>query len=117
MKVGLFPEAKRRIGRWLGPSKAIVSDLVFKVMTASGEVIHTSAVEPVTQADLDTSSVQLLIKEYDRAIHNIMPFVNIDVEKLFGMDKERGLVEIDEPMRNVVPNFPPNAASHADEVN
>ena len=31
-----FPEPKRRIGRWLGPSKSIVCDLVFKILAQSG---------------------------------------------------------------------------------
>ena len=65
----LFPEPKRSIGRWLGPSKSVVCDLVFKVLTKSGHVIHTSAVEPVTPEERDTDAYKKLINDYDKAIN------------------------------------------------
>jgi hypothetical protein len=65
----LFPEPKRSIGRWLGPSKSIVCDLVFKILTKSGHVIHTSAVEPVTLEERDTEAYKKLIHDYDKAIN------------------------------------------------
>ena len=54
--------------RWLGPSKCVVCDLVFKIRTKSGHVIHTSAVEPVTPEERDTDAYKKLINDYDKAI-------------------------------------------------
>ena len=43
-------------------------DLVFKILTKSGHVIHTSAVEPVTPEERDTDAYKKLINDYDKAI-------------------------------------------------
>ena len=43
-------------------------DLVFKILTKSGHVIHTSPVEPVTPEERDTDAYKKLINDYDKAI-------------------------------------------------
>jgi len=68
MPVPLFPHPRRNIGRWLGPSKTIMPDLVFKILTKTGHVIYTSAVESVTQADLDIENVREMVTDYDRLL-------------------------------------------------
>jgi hypothetical protein len=54
----MFPDPKRAIGRWIGPSKTNVCDLVYKVLKSAGNMIHTSAVEPVTQVEKDMITYQ-----------------------------------------------------------
>ena len=65
---GQESDIDRDPGRWLGPSKSVVCDLVFKIRTKSGHVIHTSAVEPVTPEERDTDAYKKLINDYDKAI-------------------------------------------------
>jgi len=78
-----FPEPRRLVGRWLGPSKTLATDLVYKVLTISGNVIHTSGVEPIRVIDKDQTAIQHLIKEYDVKIHLKLPFVHVDIKELF----------------------------------
>jgi len=63
----MFPNPRRKIGRWLGPSKSIHCDLSFKILTRSGNVIVTSAVEPVSEADHGSIGVKNMIKDLDDA--------------------------------------------------
>jgi len=81
-----FPDLRRLVGRWLGPSKSLSTDLVYKILTKHGNVIHTSSVEPITTSDRDQSGVIHLIKEFDVNVHKILPFVNIDIKDLFDID-------------------------------
>lgn len=83
----------------MAPSKAIVSFLVFRVLTITDAGNQTSAVEHVTEADMDTLSFLSLVKVYGQAINTIMPCVNIDIDELIGMNIDDDLVEIDEPNR------------------
>jgi len=75
-----MPEDRGRIGRWLGPSKSLTPDLVYKVLTIDCLVIHTSLVQPIILEEEDTDGVKLLIKEYDISVHKKMPFIKIDIE-------------------------------------
>lgn len=67
----MFPNPKRKIGRWLGPSKSIHCDLSFKILTRSGNVIVTSAVEPVSETDHRSVGVKNMIKDLDDAITSL----------------------------------------------
>jgi len=69
---GRFPSPKKKIGRWLGPSKQISSDLVYKVLTQGGLIVMTSAVFPILQEDLDTPGINQRIAEYDQRINEII---------------------------------------------
>ena len=92
----LFPEPKRMVGRWLGPSKSIVCDLVYKILTKSGNVIHTSAVEPVTQAERDMDAYKRLISDYDQAIKETLGPVLVEegVREMFGLEEGETYPEI-----------------------
>ena len=68
----LFPNPKRKIGRWLGPSKSTVCDLVYNILSASGNVVCSSAVEPISQAEMDTGAIQQMIKEFDLSLNENM---------------------------------------------
>jgi len=70
---GNFPLPKRRIGRWLGPSKQISSDLVYKIRTKSGNVLTTSAVFPVTAVDRDLPGIREKIADFNQQIAGIIP--------------------------------------------
>ena len=70
---GKFPLPKRKIGRWLGPSKQISSDLVFKVLTKAGNIVTTSAVFPVTALDRDLPGIKQQIADFDQQIAGITP--------------------------------------------
>ena len=89
---GQFPQPKRKLGRWLGPSRQITSDLVYKVLTDKGYIFHTSAVSPVTPADMNTFKDTL--DAYDKAIR--VKYGTIDVPSLHSMFKEATDTEISE---------------------
>lgn len=85
-----FPGPKRKIGRWLGPSKTIMCDLVFKILTVSGNIIHTSGVEPITREEIEMDSYKAMIQDYDRSLKNNLGLgpSDDDVESLFGLEGE-----------------------------
>ena len=72
-KPGKFPLPKRRVGRWLGPAKQILSDLVYKVLDKRGLVVITSSIYPLLQVDLDFPGILDDIKEYDEEIGRLIP--------------------------------------------
>ena len=83
-----FPEPRRVIGRFLGPSKTITSDLSYKILAKSGRVIVTSSVQPVTVPDLDNHAVIAQIKDYDLAISTHFKGSSINLSATFGIPPE-----------------------------
>jgi hypothetical protein len=86
----LFPEPRRSIGRWLGPSKSVTCDLVYKVLTKSCNVIHTSAVEPFTVEEREIDAYKRLIKEFDQAVSEKLGLglAVEDILDMFGLEGE-----------------------------
>ena len=63
-----FPEPRRVIGRFMGPSKTLIQDLSFKILTKSGRIIVTSSVLPLTELDLENPTVIDMKKDFSEAI-------------------------------------------------
>jgi len=63
-----FPEPRRVIGRFMGPSKTLIQYLSYKILTKSGRIIVTSSVLPLTELDLENPTVIDTKKDFSEAI-------------------------------------------------
>jgi len=67
-----------------------VCDLVYKVLTKSGIVIHTSAVEPLTPQEREMDSYKKLIKDFDTAVNEQLglKLAEDDIQEMFDLEGE-----------------------------
>ena len=67
-----FPGTKRYLGRWLGPSKQVSSDLSMKVLTYKGKILHTAYVQPVKPEEKETVGVKVYIDKVDKGLQDAL---------------------------------------------
>lgn len=60
--------ANRRLGRWLGISHRVGSDLCYWILTEAGHVIASTTVQHVTSEDAAQPATQTLLATFDRMI-------------------------------------------------
>ena len=63
-----FPEANEVLGRWLGPSADIGSEMCYHVLKDSGKVIQRTTVRGLTQAEWESETEKTARAKFDDAI-------------------------------------------------
>ena len=63
-----FSDIVRRLGRWLGVSHRVGSDLSYWILTDKGKDIPTTSVEYVTREDYLQEDVKKLIAEFNKMV-------------------------------------------------
>ena len=81
-KKNKFPSPRRLVGRWLGPSGQSSNDLSYKVLTSTGKVIVSSAVQPFGKDDAVNMSD--LVKQFDEKVS--LPIIPNDAENVFDIE-------------------------------
>ena len=74
------------LGRWLGISHKIRSDMCYWILLVSGHVISQTTVQHVTHDELMTTEMAEIIKEYDEDLEKRLDdtnFVNPEVGELY----------------------------------
>jgi len=61
--------ASRKLGRWLGISHHVGSDMCYWILPQSGRVVATTTVQHVTHDDMRDPGIQQLISEFTAAIN------------------------------------------------
>ena len=65
-----FPENSEVLGKWLGPSADIGSEVCYLVLTQSGKVIQRTTVRALTQIELDSETEKAARESFDKDIEN-----------------------------------------------
>jgi hypothetical protein len=63
-----FPEDKRKLGRWLGPSHDIGHVMCARVLAANGQILARTTYSPLSVADHNSESVKKRQLEFDESI-------------------------------------------------
>ena len=63
---------EQHLGRWLGVSKHVGTQMCYHVLAKSGQVVSRSSVWCVTNLELQTESVKSVVLEYDQAINEVI---------------------------------------------
>jgi hypothetical protein len=63
-----FPEDKRKLGRWLGPSHDIGHVMCARVLAANGQILACTTYSPLSVADHNSESVKKRQLEFDESI-------------------------------------------------
>ena len=58
-------DEQARIGRWLGNSHRVGSDMTYWILTESGKVIARSTVQHITIADMATAEMKTHVHTFD----------------------------------------------------
>lgn len=86
-----YPEPEKKLGRWLGVSHKVGQGMCYYILKSNGEVISRTTVSQVEVDDMDKSSFNDQLKEYDRLIHE-----RYGDYKSFVIHKEDQDVEVDD---------------------
>jgi hypothetical protein len=75
----------RRLGRWLGISHRVGSDLCYWILTESGKVISSTTVQHVTTTDASNPSINRTIIAFDQAVNTRLDDTNFTNNDLDGV--------------------------------
>jgi hypothetical protein len=79
-KPGITDE-NRRLGRWLGISHRVGSDMCYWILTESGKVVARTSVQHVTRDELLDDALKVVVTAFDLAVNTRLDdanFVNLD---------------------------------------
>jgi hypothetical protein len=90
-KANNMSEGRRLLGRWLGITHRVGSNMTYWIMTQSGRVIARSTVQHVTTSDLSNTAVQEAIENFNNAVNQRLAEenqVNIDLGVFYIKDED-----------------------------
>jgi folate-dependent phosphoribosylglycinamide formyltransferase PurN len=65
------------LGRWLGVSHCVGSDLCYWIVTDSGQVVSKTSVEHVTRDDYLNEDMKAKVKEFEKKLVRVRVRVNL----------------------------------------
>lgn len=65
------------MGRWLGVSHCVGSDLCYWIVTDSGQVVSKTSVEHVTRDDYLNEDMKAKVKEFEKKLVRVRVRVNL----------------------------------------
>jgi hypothetical protein len=83
-KLDLIDDA-RLLGRWIGVSHRVGSDLCYDILTAAGHIVSNTTVQHVIRTDYENASTKARIDEFNRKLKERLDDTN------FGLPAEEGL--------------------------
>jgi hypothetical protein len=86
----------KRLGRWLGVSHRVGSDLCYWIVTDSGQVVSKTSVEHVTRDDYLNEDTKAKVKEFEKKLgkhlddsnFSLQGEDNVDLKMLEDLDDE-----------------------------
>jgi hypothetical protein len=67
-----FPDEKRKIGRYLGPSRNHGSEMCSKILKANGNTRHTATFVALTDDEMQDTEVQKLQEVFNRTLREAL---------------------------------------------
>ena len=121
-------DESRKLGRWLGVSHRVGSDLCYWVLTVSGKVISCTTVQHVTQQEQQSdNTIQTKIKIFDQAVTTRLDefnFINLndeatspyieDIETRLEDEVRQGISPTDSEYGDMIEEERTEADDHAD---
>ena len=83
-------EEPRALGRWLGISHRVRSDMCYWILTGSGKVIASTNVQHVTRLDQEDPSIAKQIEEFETKLNERLD------DKNFRIDETKGVFYLDD---------------------
>ncbi len=83
-----FPEARRRLGRWLGVAHRVGQACCYYILPQSGVPIVRSTVQRITDDELKSAEVKQALETYDLTIEIKLSHRNVPVPNEFLVDED-----------------------------
>jgi hypothetical protein len=97
-----FPEERKLLAQWLGVAHRVGQAMCYYLLLADGMVIARSTVQPILREDLNTSTVQECIRQFDITLLDTLAArqsgdLHLELPHIEDEDVDHGTVEPMEP--------------------